>query len=216
MWALNCLIQLRYKNKILIPAISLFLIAGVLLFFRFYMVYFLVVTGIIYFIVLQMYRIKSRWLRLSIRFLILILLPIAFYITFIRLFSSSLADIGGTTNVVVGFIRFILTPFPLTIEENYSFLLMSSLLHWFFLPLLFYGFYLFLKRYFLSLMPLLILSLLLCVFYGSFAELQGPRHRIILLYFITLLQALSIFEVLKILIKHPKKYVRNIWNINKI
>lgn len=204
--ALNCLIGLRLKKRKLWTLIILATIAFILLVFRFYLVYFLLVTGIVYFIMIKMYKIQSRWTGPMMRFLVLVLMPVGFYIIFVRMFSSSLAELGGATNVVFGFFRFIFTPLPYSIEENYSFLLISSILHWLMLPLFFYGVYLFIKRHFIALMPFLILTLLLCVFYGSFGELQGPRHRVLLLYFITLAQALALYELLNILVK-PKQNI---------
>lgn len=198
-WALYCMLRLKEKGNRLVPVLSLVLIGIILLFFRFYLVYFLTVVGFVYMVITQMYKFRSRWTGPFMRALVLMLMPVAFYFVFIKLFSGSLSQIGGHTNVVIGFIRFILTPLPFSIEENYSFLFISSLFHWLLLPFMIYGIYLFLKRHFISLMPFVILALLLCVFYGSFGELQGPRHRMLLLYFISLTQALSIYEFLKLL-----------------
>lgn len=203
--ALNCMIRLKYTKKRLVPLSTLFTIGFILLFFRFYLVYFLLISGLVYFIITQMYKIKSKWTSSIMKFLVLILVPASFYFVFMQLFSSSLSEIGGTTNVVLGFIRFVLTPLPFSIEKDYSFLLISSLLHWVMLPFMLYGIYIFLKRYFISLMPFIILTILLCVFYGSFGELQGPRHRILLLFFISLIQALSLFEIFKLLNKQKQK-----------
>ncbi|SMC79150.1 hypothetical protein SAMN04488101_10356 [Pedobacter nyackensis] len=204
-WALNCMIRLKEKGNRLFLILNLLLIGTVLLFFRFYLVYFLIVSGVVYMVITQMYKVKSRWTGVVMRSLVLIVMPVSFYLVFIKVFSASLAEIGGATNVVSGFIRFILTPLPFSIEENYSFLFISSLLHWMMLPFIIYGTYLFLKRYFISLMPFVILALLLCVFYGSFGELQGPRHRVLLLYFVSLTQALSIYEFLILLSKSKQK-----------
>lgn len=196
-WALNCMIRIKCSSSRLVPFLNLLLIGFLLLFVRFYLVYFLFVVALVYLVVTQMYKIKSRWGGPFIRLIVLIVMPISFYLIFVKLFANSLAEIGGTTNVMLGFIRFIMTPFPFTIENKYSFLLVSSILHWLMFPLMLYGLYIFMKRYFFRLMPFIILAMLLCVFYGSFAELQGPRHRVVLLYFITLLQALSLYELFK-------------------
>lgn len=203
-WALNCLIRFRAGERFF-PIASFILICFVLLFFRFYLVYFLCLTAFIYLIFMKINKFNFSWKGTILKIGVLIIMPVVFYVALIKLFAKSLADIGGTTNVLIGFIRFLLTPFPLTIEPDYSFLLFSALLHWLCLPLLFYGLYLFVKRYFFSLLPFLILTLLLCVFYGSFAELQGPRHRVLISFFITLLQALSIFEVIKLFTKSNVK-----------
>jgi len=202
--SLNCMLRLNYGKKRIVPILTLSLIGVALLFIRFYLAYFLVVTGVVYFVIVQMYRVKSRWTSPLMKLAVLLILPASFYFVFIRVYAASLSQIGGATNVILGFVRFILTPFPLTIEENYSFLLVSSVLHWIMLPFMFYGCYLFIRRHFVTLMPFIILAMLLCVFYGSFAELQGPRHRVLLLYFISLTQALSIYEFLKMLTK-PKQ-----------
>lgn len=200
-WALKIFLELSFKRKYLAPLIKLTVIAFALFFLRFYLVYFLSITGLIYFIVIKLFKIRSRWLNYLTKPLLVIIMPIMFYLAFVKLFSSNLDDVGGTTNVILGFFRFLITPFPFSIEKDYSFLFFSAILHWLCLPFLIHGGVIFVKRYFNEFLPLLILTLLLCVFYGSFAELQGPRHRVLILYFIILLQALSIYEVLGLLIK---------------
>jgi hypothetical protein len=180
---------------------------------RFYFCFFLGVTGTIFLIMTQLSKIKGNWMDLFIKISILVVLPICFYIVFIFMYARRIDSIGPQTNIFYGFPRYILTPFPLNIEPDYSFIFISSTLHWLLLPILPYGLYLFIKRHFYTLMPYVIMFLLLSVFYGSFAELQGPRHRIPQAAFLCILQALSIYEILASVKKYKIKQAL-IENIN--
>ncbi|CAG5006483.1 hypothetical protein DYBT9275_03828 [Dyadobacter sp. CECT 9275] len=191
-------IMVRTKTKGLnIKYILLFLLILTCLFtIRFYFCFFLIVTSLLFFTITQLSKSQLPYIDFILKFSIFIVLPVGFYFTFIALFSTSIDNIGPRTNILFGFPRYILTPFPLNIEPDYSFIFISSILHWIFLPTLPFGIFIFTKKHFYTLMPYLIMFLLLSTFYGSFAELQGPRHRVPQTAFLCLLQGLVLYEVL--------------------
>jgi hypothetical protein len=78
---------------------------------------------------------------------------------------------------IYGPIRMALTPQPWSIEPEYSFLLIPSLLHWcFFLPCLAAGASLWRKNLVFRLAA--IFALVSFIFYGQIPELHGPRQRV--------------------------------------
>lgn len=178
--------------RILLIILALFVLSHI----RFYFVQFLTVSMLISFFVFLFKNTKSWLLDYFIKISVLIVLPICFYFLFIQLYAVRLERMGATTNVLFGFIRFTLTPIPFNIDPEYSFLLISSFLHWSLLLIIPIGLYLFIKKYFYILTPFLVFFLLLCVFYGSFAELQGPRHRVPQIPFLAIIQSLAIYEIL--------------------
>lgn len=182
-------IRTKYILYFILTLIVLFTI-------RFYFSFFLITTAIIFFAITKLSKNKYRYLDSILKFSLFVLIPISFYFTFISLFSQKLDDIGARTNIISGFLRYIVTPFPFNIEPGYYFIFISSLLHWICLPLLPFGLYLFTKKHFYTLMPYIIMFLLLSTFYGSFAELQGPRHRVPQTAILSLLQGLAIYEIL--------------------
>lgn len=167
-------------------------------FIRFYYSYFLVTTGVVYLIVNLFAQIKSNITDYILKFAILVLLPVIFYVAFISLYSGIIDKIGGRTNVILGSIRYFVTPIPFNLDPSYYFLFLPSILHWLFLPILPVGLYYFMRRYFYELMPFLVIFIMICVFYGSFDELQGPRHRVPQVVFISLIQAISITEIIRV------------------
>lgn len=199
------IVKINIKRFSVINIIFILVILFVLQFVRFYIAYFLVVAAIIHWLILRLYRIRSSWADIILKAAIFVIMPAGFYIIFTKLFSGQLAQIGDRTNVVFGAIRFLLTPVPLNIDPDYKFITIASVCHWLTLPLSAYGFYIFAKKYFITLMPLAITAILLIIFYGSFSELQGPRHRISLLGFTILLQAIGIWELLKFIVAHIKR-----------
>ncbi|WP_114793145.1 oligosaccharide repeat unit polymerase [Niabella yanshanensis] len=194
--ALYNIIKLKRNGFNILNLVFLIVILLVFQIIRFYFSYFIVVTTIVFFLSGYAYRIKSRWKKLVVQGAILIVMPIGFFIIVIKLFSVQLAALGPSPNIVLGIIRYLLTPVPFQVDPAYWFISLATILHWMFIPLTLYGLYLFLRRYFRVLMPFLIMTILLTVFYGSFTELQGPRHRIPLLGFIALLEALGIWNFL--------------------
>lgn len=176
-------------------------------FVRFYYSYFLVITGILYFSLTQLSKVKTNITDFLVKFSVLVILPIGFYNTFISMYAPTIELIGGRTNVFIGSFRYFVTPFPLNVDPTYYFLTIASICHWLLLPFLPIGFYYFLKKYFYELMPYLILFLMITIFYGSFDELQGPRHRVPQVVFISIIQSYSIKEIVRI--------IRNRYIINK-
>ena len=79
--------------------------------------------------------------------------------------------------MIFGLLRFPLSPQPWSIDENYSFLLLPSIIHWvLFVPTLFGGWFLW-RRFPLARLPLIYLIAVIAV--GAIVpEAQGPRHRV--------------------------------------
>lgn len=77
-------------------------------------------------------------------------------------------------NYFVGIFRFLVTPLPWKVEQEYSFLLISFLFEW--LLVLRFAWHI-IKQYKIS--PIEIMILLMIFFYGLVYELQGPRHRVV-------------------------------------
>jgi len=195
-FALYSLVVLKEKGFRLINIALFCLILFVFQFIRFYFAYFLLVIAVVYCLLSQMYKIKSKWTDWYMKLAVLFVIPAGFYFVFIHLYSDRLQELGEMSNPLKGILRYLLTPIPFHIDPTYSFISLATSIYWIVMPLTLYGLYLFIKRYFRTLMPLLLLGGLLSVFYGSFAELQGPRHRIPLLCIIVLLQALGLWSLL--------------------
>jgi len=209
MAALFNLIKMKVKGFNLM---NLFCLLAILLIFqviRFYFIYFLLVTAIVYILLVKMDKVKSRWKGFIMKCGLFFVLPLGFYVVFLYAFANQLATLGAKSNVVFGMVRYMLTPLPFNIDPDYSFITVASLLHWLFIPIAVYGLYIFTKRHYKNLMPFLIMALLLTVFYGSFSELQGPRHRIGILGFIALIQALGLWEILKVIGSAPRARLGN-------
>jgi len=86
-----------------------------------------------------------------------------------------------------GIVHIILTPRPWGISPEYSFLTIAAVLHWLFLlPTVIGGGMLWRQSKEAAL--LIIYCLVLIVLYGSYAELQGPRHRLQLVFIIAWMQ----------------------------
>lgn len=194
------ILYLRKKGFNLWNLLGLIITLALFNIIRFYYCYFLLVVILIYILFNVAQKIESRWKSVILKFLILIVLPIGFYVAFNSLFTGSLEEMGsGRTNFLIGSVRYLITPFPLNISEDYRFLRLASTLHWLTLPFMLYGFYILVSRYFKELAPWIVLFVMIAVFYGSFAELQGPRHRIPMIAVISVCQFLGIWEFLKFL-----------------
>ena len=89
--------------------------------------------------------------------------------------------------LLFGLIHFSLTPQPWSIEDNYSFLLLPSIIHWIlFVPVLLAARILWQKSLLSRL--LLIYLLMVIIFYALIPELQGPRHRVQIIFVIAWMQ----------------------------
>lgn len=81
------------------------------------------------------------------------------------------------SEMVSGLFHFPLTPLPWNVEDDYSFLVWPSAIHWaLFLPMVYAGVCLW-RQYPPSRVPLLYLLLMMAM-YAVIPELSGPRHRV--------------------------------------
>jgi hypothetical protein len=161
----------NYYFKLFILAFSIFLIFNT----RFYYVPILFLTFLIFEI---LKKFSSIAFNSTFLYIFLSLLFIYFFILFFNL------KIPKQTNPFYGFIHFIFTPLPWSINNKYSFLLFGSILN----PILFL--YYFSKKNIISKLNFVDLFIfLLILFYSISDELQGPRHKspILLLILISLI-----------------------------
>lgn len=101
-------------------------------------------------------------------------------------------------NIFQGITRFLLTPIPFNTEKAYAFLNIPSLIHWFLFPLLLIGLFR-LKNMTNSFAKYLFWYMIIFIlFYGTFFELQGPRHRFQLTYVVALAQFLGLIGLKRI------------------
>lgn len=162
------LLSKRFRKRHLLAfVVPLFLLA----FLRFYVTVFILISALIYTFVYSLrYGYKSLFL--------LTIIGTLFSVYIIGL-PSILASpiINELIPSPYGIIRMLLTPQPWSIERAYSFLLIPSILHWImFFPSLFGG--LKLRRLSKETNLLLIYFIIAILFYGSYQELQGVRHRV--------------------------------------
>jgi hypothetical protein len=88
---------------------------------------------------------------------------------------------------VYNFIHIVLTPQPWSIDPNYSFLFVPSILHWvLFVPAVIAGIHIW-RRFKNASLPLIYLIMGL-LFYSTIPELGGPRHRFQLMFIVAWLQ----------------------------
>lgn len=94
---------------------------------------------------------------------------------------GQLARLDITAGALEGMIRMALTPQPWSIDPEYTFLLLPAMLHWiFFIPAIVGGVMLWRERP--QLRFLLVYLAIALLVYGAFDELQGPRHRVQLIF----------------------------------
>ena len=185
----------KYKNiKYLI---SILVVMSFLFTLRFYIPYLIIAS----FFIFKFYLFFLEAEKKTIYYIIGLLFFIIGIIILNTILKSELhLFLSHFTNPFVGIIRYLLTPLPFHMENGYEFLLFASLLNFLLFPLFLYGIYLFYKidskyKYFI----LSYFSVLL-LFYGCFIELQGPRHKIQILPFISLFQFYGFYGFLQFLI----------------
>ncbi|WP_200763266.1 hypothetical protein [Nitrosophilus alvini] len=201
------LIKIENKKKI-VPLIYIFISVVILTFLRFYLPYLIFISYLLYKIFIKLKTIKNFNLKVvgfflffSIPFL-LIAAIINFFPHYWNLFMSFFS------NPIIGTVRFLLTPMPFNLEESYQFLYFSSILHWMFFPFLLYGYWIF-RRINTQIFYLISFVLLIViVFYGSFSELQGPRHRIQITPYLILFESIGFLALF-----YKEKFYRTLFCI---
>lgn len=159
------LLLITYKAKpnvagIISILVCLFALANV----RFYLAFLVLMSFFLYFIGTN----KSSMLLLGLSFGTLLPASLAFIFPSWD-FSSLFSD-----NYFVGIIRFLITPLPWKVEQDYSFLLLSFVFEWYLV--LHFIWHLYRQK---NITHLDIMILLMIFFYGLVYELQGPRHRVV-------------------------------------
>lgn len=123
------------------------------------------------------------------KFLLLPIAGLAFYFMFPWDSTDlpSLSISGLLSQFAMGFVRFALTPQPWSVEENYSFLYIPSLLHWvLFLPAAFAGVKLWKTSPQAKLLFIYLLTII--ALYAVFPGEMGPRHRVQVTFIIAWMQ----------------------------
>tara|TARA_B100001248_G_scaffold250487_1_gene224617 strand:- start:10821 stop:12032 length:1212 start_codon:yes stop_codon:yes gene_type:complete len=165
----------------------------------------IILISLMFFYYLSFFRVQKHYIsRLVILLGLFILIPIYVYINYDSIYlgiRSSyelliFSDINsGFSQITYGIFRYLLTPLPWQVEENYRFLIYASWLHWTFFPVFLFGLFLVLRKKNSKLIGYLFLFIILIIFYSIFVELQGPRHRYQIANIIIFLQCLAVFKV---------------------
>jgi hypothetical protein len=95
-------------------------------------------------------------------------------------------------NPLTGTVHFLLAPRPFFTDEIYRVLNFASLIHWLFFPMFLMGIYVGLKPKNKFIYFLFIYLLTFTFFYGSFEFLNGSRHRLQLLFAISVFQFIGL------------------------
>jgi hypothetical protein len=183
----------KYKKNIYV--FYIILIVLLLESIRFYLPF---LVGTAYFI-FKLFEYRNKFnesFRISINIFFVILFA-GFIIILIPYFQDEIQLLlQDFVNPIYGVVRFLFTPTPFYIEKAYQFLIFSAFLTWFGIPFLFYGVYLVYKQQNRYCTFILMYIFVILLFYGTYGELQGPRHRIQLdpyLSFFQLIGFLSMF-----------------------
>jgi len=204
------IIYLLIKNDIKFRLYNILLIIFSILlltFLRFYIPYFILFSFLLYkFFVKYRNTKKNKFIYLNFVF---IFLTFSLSIIFFQFQDELNLFLNNFTNPFIGLVRYLITPLPFHMEDGYGFLIFSSLIDFLLLPIFIYGIYSFIKienqyKYFI-----IIYFMLILLFYGSFIELQGPRHRIQILPYIVIFQSIGILYFLKKLNYRRLKYAKN-------
>lgn len=115
---------------------------------------------------------------------------------------AGLVDVLGRlqedwVNPLYGIPRYLLTPIPFNTTDHYSFLDLPQVLYWLLMPFLVFGVYRLWRCGTLTARFIVLYCLVMVLLYGTFGELQGPRHRYQLDGFIVLFQFLGFAGVLQ-------------------
>lgn len=184
------LVSLREKKIKYI--IGILLSTYVLYFTRFYLLFFIIFTVII----IKLYKFCSVFRQKKVMRFLLIVIGLIIIFSYIYLFNYNDLNllIKNTRNPLIGSARYVLTPIPFHYEPQYSFLVFSSLVNWLLFPFFIIGIVTCFKTKNISKEYLLFVIYLSInvIFYGLFTELQGPRHRIHLLFLFSFFQLIGI------------------------
>ena len=185
-------ISCYFRGKILKFMIIILPSILILLFLRFYIPF---IFGVV-FIVTALIKYKNMRHKKYLIYIFLIGVT-SFYSTGSGLFESSLTVAQNhIVNPVLGLIRFLLTPVPFRAEENYSFLNFAALANWFLMPFLIFGILSLYKTKTIFIRYFLLYFIVFVLLYAFVGELQGPRHRVQILYPIAVLQMIGILNII--------------------
>ncbi|MDA7818283.1 hypothetical protein N9A28_08855 [Sulfurimonas sp.] len=179
----------RIKNVVFIGSVLLLFST-----IRFYLPFLIFVSFIVYkilWVIFTANRLNRMYYIISSFILILLFLPLVL---------NNLNDeiemlMISFTNPAIGMIRFLLTPIPFHFETNYSFLYFPSLLHWLTFPLFIYGAYISHKVNRKIMLFIFIYLFVILLFYGSYGQLQGPRHRLQIEPYIAMFQIIGLIAL---------------------
>lgn len=158
-----------------------FVVAVVLLIFMFYWIRFYVPLFLLAAFLLYLPWMASRRTFLAAVFAVFGLVLIYGSTIGWNNVSLLVEKLNLTAAMVTGAARMVLTPLPWSIDPEYSFLFLPAIFHWLFLlPMSVGAILLWQTRPYLR--PLFIYLILMLLLYGAFEELQGPRHRVQLLF----------------------------------
>lgn len=172
--------------------INVVLSVFVLLFLRYYIPVFILFSVIVFHVLYKLSPQKRKSYLLG-------LIPIIVFVVVRFILPSLTIELSmfqeGYTNPIVGFPRYLLTPLPFNVAEGGEFQTLASFLHWLFIPIFIIGLFYSIKNQSIYVRFIVVYLVILSLFYGSFLELQGPRHRIQIHFILIYFQALGLFEV---------------------
>jgi hypothetical protein len=116
--------------------------------------------------------------------------------------AISLLSFSNLSEVVSGFFRFFLTPNPLNIDPKYSRMFFPQVFYIASLPFLLYGLLKSIPMYKDTVFLYILFAFIICGFFYSIVDqLQGPRHRHQLAYYMSFFSVIGISYFHKILMK---------------
>lgn len=190
-------VYMKNKDNLKKMLLKLFPILVIIYFIRFYLVFF---------ILLAVFLASSR-INLSYIFRFILISFIFFF--FVLIYDKNILNIFLSQvkfDFVLNIIRFLLSPVPFNYEDGYNFLVFASLLNWLSFPFVVIGFILILKRKDKKYNFILILNVLIVIFFAGFDELLGPRQRLVLTPYLTILMFLGFQYIYKTIYFKRVKY----------
>lgn len=180
--------KLTIEKNYFIAIVSLFISNISLLFLRFYYPFLILLAFIIANLIFKFINKQLFKIRNLLYFLILFLL-IPIYFLKVYTFKASFTIIEHYfINPLYGILHFVLSPMPFHSSSNYAFFNIPAMIYYLLLPLLLAGFWKSLKVKEQYMLIINMFFIILVVFYGSFALLNGPRYRIPLVPIIIIYQ----------------------------